>query len=115
MSAALLHNGKIYYGCQACKDNPIFRGVHDVPVEGPNAWGYNGDLDHPTLTPSVRTGYLRSDDDASMAGICHHFLRDGCIQYCSDSTHGRSDSAPILPVQIVGEYGVVELIPDIAR
>lgn len=78
------------FDCPACKGEVMIWGdgeehhaipFHEVNV-GPRGWGFNGDLNKPTLTPSVRTRY----GDA-LAYTCHFFVRAGRIEYCSDSTH----------------------------
>ena len=44
------------------------------------AWKFNGDIDKPTFTPSLRTTY-------DVGRCCHLFLTDGVLRYCSDSYH----------------------------
>ena len=46
-----------------------------------SGWGFNGDVDNPTFSPSLLI-------NASMPEKrCHLFLRDGHIQYCGDCHH----------------------------
>lgn len=47
-------------------------------ASGPN-WGWNGDSDKPTLTPSILT---KNHKD-----VCHSFVKDGKVQFLDDSTH----------------------------
>lgn len=74
--------------------------MHSVPVSGPSAWGFNGSLTAPTLTPSVLVHshgtFVNSnlEGDALMAASnktttpqCHTFIREGRIQFLSDCTH----------------------------
>lgn len=50
-------------------------------------WTFNGNYDKPTFSPSLLIqGHLGSDK----YGTCHSFIRDGMIQFCSDSTHELS-------------------------
>ena len=50
---------------------------------GTNNWSWNGDVDKPTLKPSILTR-------ASWAGepfICHSFVNNGKVQFLNDCTH----------------------------
>lgn len=88
MAKAIRIGRSVAYHCPACKM------PHGVPVEGGTAWGFNGKLDKPTLTPSVKhtmTCYGRSDK------VCHYFIRDGRIEYCGDCTHAMSGQTVDLP------------------
>jgi hypothetical protein len=70
--------------CAACESG------HFVQVHGGvTRWGFNGDVERPTFTPSVKITYSGPDagvDDAPPA-CCHYFITDGRIAYCPDSTH----------------------------
>lgn len=46
-------------------------------------WGFNGNIDKPTVTPSIKVEYPVGDQ----VKICHSFIRDGEIEYLSDCTH----------------------------
>lgn len=65
---------------------PGCRCHHSVPVEGPNAWEWNGSLDSPTLTPSVRHRWDFTDEGRAEK-VCHYFVREGRLEYCLDCTH----------------------------
>ena len=52
--------------------------LHVIPVEGPRAWGWNGDYSWPTFTPSI---LVRG------AGVCHSFVTNGKIKFLDDCTH----------------------------
>lgn len=91
----------VAWHCPGCE------GGHAVPVSGPRAWGFNGDLVKPTLTPSVLcngtrlTAAGRADYDVWAAAnyphrdaefdheplICHTFVKEGMIQFLSDCSH----------------------------
>jgi hypothetical protein len=62
--------------------------AHAVRIEGPHAWGFNGDFDKPTLTPSVlvRGGGVGGKPWGE-PGVCHSFVRDGRIEFLGDCTH----------------------------
>lgn len=85
--------GRVGFWCPGC------RMMHQVRVEGAGAWGFNGDYDRPTLTPSVLvTGTVRLTDEEAERVMrrepfeprplrCHSFVADGRIQFLSDCTH----------------------------
>lgn len=82
------------FWCPGCKEMHAVR----VPPH-PRAWGFNGNFDKPTFTPSVLvTGKRRMTEDEYLrirAGEqidipdsrCHSFVTDGNIQFLSDCTH----------------------------
>ena len=118
------YGGKfLSYYCQGCKER------HDVYVErgsehhGP-VWGWDGDAENPTLTPSVlvTTGHYCAPRDTPPAsgsygcwctfydefpaiegehkfkcGICHTFITDGQVQFLSDCTHEYAGQTLPLP------------------
>lgn len=65
---------QLAYWCPGC------RCAHIVTVEKPNRcgarWTFDGVADRPTLSPSVNVG----------PGHCHHFVTEGRIQFCTDSS-----------------------------
>lgn len=71
-------------------------GLHMLPVGGDTGkkprWEWNGNLELPTLTPSVR-----SCTGPEMKGMCHFYLIDGIFRYLSDSTHSLAGSEVALP------------------
>jgi hypothetical protein len=75
-------------------------------------WGFNGDLDKPTFTPSllVKSGiYVEGDKYkermeesewdwyVSESKICHTFIRDGKIEFLGDCTHSLAGKTVDLP------------------
>lgn len=68
----------VAWHCPGCE------GGHGVPVSGPRAWGFNGDFDSPTLTPSILINVGGANPGCP---ICHTFIRDGKIQFLNDCTH----------------------------
>ena len=75
-------NPGIGFDCPGC-------GVlHVVPVEGPRAWGFNGSLERPTLTPSLLVRWTMGEERREH--VCHSFVRDGRIQFLTDCTHARA-------------------------
>ena len=79
--------------CPGCND------FHTVRTVGPGQWGFNGSIESPTFTPSLKvTGTVPlTDDEATriMAGekieptpfVCHSHITDGNIQFLGDCTH----------------------------
>lgn len=45
-------------------------------------WLWNGDMEKPTLTPSIRTTGGHKGEH-----LCHSFVTDGKIKFLNDSTH----------------------------
>lgn len=56
-------------------------------------WGYNGNPESPTFTPSILVQYNWSDG----ARVCHSFVTDGRIQYLGDCTHHLAGQTIELP------------------
>lgn len=72
---------RIKWYCPGCKCD------HGVPVPPHRlAWDWNGSLESPTLSPSVLVTY-GGNPPADMPDVCHCFVRDGRIEFCSDSGH----------------------------
>ena len=80
----------LLWHCAGCDEK------HGVPVEGgARKWTWNGSEESPTLTPSV----LRVTPQGSKPDHrCHLFLRDGKVQFCSDSTHSLAGQTLELPL-----------------
>lgn len=53
---------------------------------GTPCWTWNGDVDRPTLMPSVRTSYYKPSGEY----ICHSWITDGRVQFLTDSTHANA-------------------------
>lgn len=94
--------------CPACDD------VHRVS----DAWGWNGDTERPTFTPSIFVrgvqwaegeDFHKPSHGKLPAGgeiICHSFLTDGVWNFLGDCTHDRAgQSVPMvdLPDSLVEE------------
>lgn len=81
-------------------------GAHMVRVgEGPGPrWGYNGNPNAPTFTPSINVTYngtdagkLQNDGRRAPSSVCHSFVTDGRIQFLSDCTHELASQTVDLP------------------
>jgi len=68
-------------------------GLHLLPVNTDQhspAWTWDGNLENPTLSPSILTG-------KNTPNICHSFLKSGVFEYLSDCTHSLAGQKVILP------------------
>lgn len=103
----------LMFRCPGCKE------AHGVSVSRPEGqagpvWGYNGNPDKPTFTPSILvTGYRVSPEGEAMmdrgdpppeggrypgsAFVCHSFVTDGRIQFLGDCTHALAWQTVDLP------------------
>lgn len=91
-------NLHLHYRCQGCNS------VHGVKVTGTGeVWGWNGDAEKPTFTPSVLVTYPANPDaDESCKEWrterrCHTFITDGRVQFLSDCTHELAGQTLDLP------------------
>lgn len=58
-------------------------------------WGWNGDIERPTFTPSVLVTWSEPSDNPDefdnttkdVKKACHSFVTDGRIQFLGDCTH----------------------------
>jgi hypothetical protein len=106
--------GMYIHWCPGCKRrHAIYTEAHYCRPEDPGPrWSFNGDAERPTFNPSVRiqTNEPRSDAEREARvtyTLCHYFIRDGVIDFCSDSAHelaGKSVPLPDLPQpEVMGE------------
>lgn len=84
------------FKCPGCGHTHM---VNTVKYDNHDAWGFNGDVDKPTFTPSILSQYRHpkgySNDNPAPKGydgpyvtdICHSFVTDGSIKFLSDCTH----------------------------
>lgn len=111
-----LEDGKVMFQCPGCGEN---HAVTVTPAGGP-CWGWNGDADAPTFTPSILvrcvridggdaeierildTYQLPEDREAMLADkrinvVCHSFVTDGRIAFLTDCTHSLAGQTVDLP------------------
>lgn len=102
----------VSFTCPGCGDK------HVMPVEGASpTWGFNGNMERPTLTPSifVRCGhYVPGFEDKRACWCsyneehptepapfrcyaCHSFVTDGRIQFLGDCSHVLAGQTVDLP------------------
>ena len=68
--------------------------MHGIPVTaGRVLWDFNGNFEKPTFNPSIKINWKWAGVDK----VCHYFIRDGQIQFCSDSTHALKGQTVDLP------------------
>ncbi len=87
------------FECPGC-DEP-----HVIPTKPHDrGWDFSGDESRPTFSPSILVhphGILREDGSVGQSFQCHSFVRDGRIEFLSDSTHklaGQTVDLPDVPV-----------------
>jgi len=74
---------------------------HLLPVsgwqdnDGRASWGFDGNVDRPTLSPSILYRIERNPPSRSV--VCHSFVRDGRIEFLSDCTHALAGKTVDLP------------------
>lgn len=93
-----LAGGRVMFWCPGCD------GAHQITVfDDPNRqgpiWGYNGNPDAPTFTPSINVTYNGPDAgiDGAPPAVCHSFVTDGRIQFLGDCTHALAGQTVDLP------------------
>jgi hypothetical protein len=70
--------------------------MHILPVEGPKQWQWDGNVDAPTLSPSIRSSVNWPAEDGGPE-VCHHFLKAGVLQFLGDCTHDLKGQSVPLP------------------
>jgi hypothetical protein len=89
-------NGERGYSfwCPGCSER------HGVPTTGSREWGFNGDVDRPTFTPSIKVEGVKDPwgpDFDPTPTVCHSIVTDGRIAFCGDSTHALKGQTVDLP------------------
>ena len=83
---------------------------HEVWVEpcytGAAAWTFDGNLDRPTFSPSVKISWGKhaGQADTDRGGVCHYFIKAGRIEFQGDCTHGLAKQTIDLPDIPPGHY-----------
>jgi hypothetical protein len=73
----------LHFLCPGC-DEP-----HSIR-HGVGSWTWNGNFEKPTFSPSIRV----SNNEGT---LCHSFIRDGMIEFCTDSPHSLAGQTVELP------------------
>jgi hypothetical protein len=70
--------GQYLFWCEGCQE---YHSVWTDKRDGVEPWGFNGDVDKPTISPSI---LVRGGEHNR---TCHSFINNGMIQYLNDCTH----------------------------
>lgn len=70
-------------------------GYERSPHMGTAVWGFNGNLDHPTFTPSVLSTSNWGPEQREVR--CHSFVTGGRIEFLADCTHALAGQTVDLP------------------
>ena len=86
--------------CPGCGKRHFFR-MFDKDSNSPT-WGFNGDLEKPSFTPSYRHQWHdeeKGKDNPEKGDMqCHFFLTDGVFRFQGDCTHALSgQKSPMKP------------------
>lgn len=80
------------FRCPACQD------IHTITTQGGKiTWHWDGDVDAPTVTPSVIARYISPIPEEFPDKVCHFFVRRGRIEYCGDCTHAFAGQTVDMP------------------
>ena len=89
-------DGRLTWWCPGCDH------AHMIQTGGGSGprWGWNGNVDRPTFTPSVLVTWSvpppREPDDPPDR-VCHSFVRDGRIEFLGDCTHALAGQTVDMP------------------
>jgi hypothetical protein len=81
----LQSDGMAMFWCLGCGD------AHAIPTTGLKAWGFNGDTETPTFTPSILCY------ESGNHPRCHSFVREGRQQFLSDCSHPLAGQTVEIP------------------
>ena len=73
--------------CPACDFEHSFAIDSSERSAGRDIWGFNGDYDKPTFSPSMLSNRDRVDGHKP---VCHSFLREGVWEFLGDCTHAMA-------------------------
>lgn len=91
----------------------------DTPFKNGARWGFNGNVNSPSFTPSVNVS-ATDEDTGEVVHRCHYFIKLGAdcgsqyladkpyIQFLGDCTHSLKGQTVPLPELPLGYSGVVE-------
>jgi Family of unknown function (DUF6527) len=78
-----LHYEALAFVCPGCQSGDDSTGLHMLPVNSTAkspAWTWDGNLEAPTLSPSILT-------HVGPESVCHSFLTAGVFSFLGDCTH----------------------------
>jgi hypothetical protein len=80
-------NDLLHFWCPGCKSQ------HIVSIKGATPWDWNGDLEKPTISPSILVM------PTPIQPRCHSFIRNGKWEYLGDCDHElKNQSVEMTPV-----------------
>lgn len=67
---------------------PGCRHAHVLPVDSPShpSWTFNGHVDRPTFSPSVKVSIGGMGSNEPEKTLCHCWVREGQIEFLADSS-----------------------------
>lgn len=74
------------FWCPGCKCFHAVWTTRDGGYSG-SIWSFNGNVDCPTLNPSLLITFPDPDNVGKNIKVCHSFVHEGKMQYLADSTH----------------------------
>lgn len=83
---------QLIFSCPGCKHEHVIN----------TSWQFNGDVNKPTFSPSVKVSSPRSGT------LCHSFVTDGKIQFLSDCVHELAGQTVELPDMDPKEWEVYQ-------
>lgn len=97
--------------CPGCAD------LHAAEVEGQPRWEWDGNLDAPTISPSIKVTGVQWETSSPFhkphhavapkgQTCCHSFVRQGRWEFLGDCTHHLADQTvplPPLPDDLCGD------------
>ncbi len=87
-----LRPGILCHWCPGCQTrHPIHVRHPDSDTKVTALWNWDGNVDQPTFSPSIRVL------GEGLVTECHYFIRQGQIQFCSDSPHALAGQTVPLP------------------
>ena len=92
-----LEGGRVAFWCPGCGQAHQITVSRDAAPDGP-CWGFNGDGDCPTFTPSV----LVTGDPRLPQTRCHSYVTRGRILFLQDCTHPLAGQTVDLPDWPIG-------------
>jgi len=72
--------GTFLFNCPGCNRVHQIWTNKDTSPNSNVTWGFNGDMNKPTFTPSLLVKWGREY-------VCHSFIRDGNWEFLGDCTH----------------------------
>jgi Family of unknown function (DUF6527) len=71
-----------HFHCPGCGHGHTYT----VKQDG-SGWSFNGDMDKPTFTPSLKNTLYHQNGNKRVEKACHLFVTDGYIIFCDDCSH----------------------------